>query len=253
MPALCRFLYNATLAKKILVSSKAKFRKIGKNNRTSFKQKDTDARWVKKNGRSHYGYKNHVNADRKHKFIRTFVVTDASVHDSRVFDSLLDSSNTGKQVFADSAYRSKEINDTLKERGLKNEIHHKGYRGMPLTEAKQRVNHKRSKVRATVEHIFGFQQNSLGGKFIRTIGYLKSTHKDRPDEFGLQHETLRLPDKEQTCTRHRVNSRNRSETCVPNRKTGTLIVQHPRNYYATPVSARVKTEKGSNHLSHHHF
>ena len=64
---------------------------------------------MKKNGRSHYGYKNHVNADRKHKLIRTFAVTDASVHDSRVFDSLLDSGNTGKQVFTDSAYRSKEI------------------------------------------------------------------------------------------------------------------------------------------------
>ena len=91
-------------------------------------QKDTDARWVKKNGRSHYGYKNHVNTDRKHKLIRTFVITDASVHDSRVFDPLLDSSNTGKQVFADSAYRSKAINGTLKERGLENEIHHKGSR-----------------------------------------------------------------------------------------------------------------------------
>jgi transposase, IS5 family len=141
-------------------------------------QKDTDARWVKKNGRSHYGYKNHVNADRKHKFIRTFVVTDASVHDSRVFfDSLLDSNNTGKQVFADSAYRSKEINGTLKELGLKNEIHHKGYRGIPLSEAKQRVNHKRSKVRSTVEHIFGFQENSLGGKFIRTTGILRARAK----------------------------------------------------------------------------
>ena len=91
-------------------------------------QKDTDARWVKKNGRSYYGYKNHVNTDRKHKLIRTFVITDASVHDSRVFDPLLDSSNTGKQVFADSAYRSKAINGTLKERGLENEIHHKGSR-----------------------------------------------------------------------------------------------------------------------------
>jgi transposase, IS5 family len=70
---------------------------------------------VKKNGRSHYGYKSHINVDRKHKFIRTFDFTDASVHDSQVFDRLLDSNNTGKQVFADSAYRSKEIDGTLKE------------------------------------------------------------------------------------------------------------------------------------------
>ncbi|MGI3212543.1 IS5 family transposase, partial [Roseovarius tibetensis] len=29
-------------------------------------QKDVDARWTKKHGKSHYGYKNHVNVDRKH-------------------------------------------------------------------------------------------------------------------------------------------------------------------------------------------
>lgn len=29
-------------------------------------QKDTDARWTKKHGKSHYGYKNHVNVDRQH-------------------------------------------------------------------------------------------------------------------------------------------------------------------------------------------
>ena len=29
-------------------------------------QKDTDARWTKKHGKSHYGYKNHVNVDRRH-------------------------------------------------------------------------------------------------------------------------------------------------------------------------------------------
>ena len=48
---------------------------------------------------------------------------------------------------------------------------------MSLTELKQRINHKRSKVRATVEHILGFQQNSLGGKFIRTIGILRARTK----------------------------------------------------------------------------
>ena len=33
-------------------------------------QMDTDARWTKKHGKSHYGYKNHVNMDRKHKLVR---------------------------------------------------------------------------------------------------------------------------------------------------------------------------------------
>ncbi|MHB1713404.1 MAG: IS5 family transposase, partial [Acidithiobacillus ferrooxidans] len=31
------------------------------------RQKDTDARWTKKNGRSFFGYKNHINVDKRHK------------------------------------------------------------------------------------------------------------------------------------------------------------------------------------------
>ena len=99
------------------------------------------------------------------------------MHDSQVFDRLLDSNNSGKQVWADSAYRSKEIDRTLKHRGLKNEIKYKGYRHAPLSEAKCRINRKRSSIRAPVEHIFAFQKNSLGGKFIRTIGILRARAK----------------------------------------------------------------------------
>ena len=35
------------------------------------RQKDKDARWTKKHGKSFIGYKNHVNADKAHKLIRT--------------------------------------------------------------------------------------------------------------------------------------------------------------------------------------
>jgi IS5 family transposase len=172
MPALFRFRYNTRRENTNI--KQGEIPEEWQDQSHKLQQKDTYSRWVKKNGRSHYGYKNHVNADGKHKIICTYTVTDASLHDSHAFESLLDSRNTGKQVFADNAYRSKVISGTLKERGLQNEIYYKGYRGMPLTEAKQRVNHKRSKVRAKVEHIFGFRKNSPGGKFIRTVGILRA-------------------------------------------------------------------------------
>ena len=44
------------------------------------RQKDTDARWTKKNGVSYFGYKNHISADVKHKLVRGWTVTPASVH-----------------------------------------------------------------------------------------------------------------------------------------------------------------------------
>src|SRR3981189_2004594 len=78
------------------------------------RQKDKDARWTKKHGKSFYGYKNHVNADARHKLIRQYDVTDASVHDSQKFDGLLNKTNTSADVYADSAYRSAETEAKLR-------------------------------------------------------------------------------------------------------------------------------------------
>jgi hypothetical protein len=92
------------------------------------RQKDRDARWTKKHGRSFFGYKNHVNADAKHKLIRHYAVTDAAVHDSQELDGLLDEGNTCNDVFADSAYRSAEIEAKLRSSGYKSRIHRRGRR-----------------------------------------------------------------------------------------------------------------------------
>ena len=107
---------------------------------------------------SHYGYKNHVNVDRRHKLVRRYQVTDAAVHDSQVVDDILDPDNTASEVWADSAYRSAEIEAKLKEKGLKSRIHRKGYRNKPLSEREKRGNTTRSKVRARVEHVRGPEQ-----------------------------------------------------------------------------------------------
>ena len=65
------------------------------------------------------------------KLIRRYRVTDAAVHDSQVVDKLLTSDNTASGVWADSAYRSKEIEEKVKERGLTSRIHRQGYRNRP--------------------------------------------------------------------------------------------------------------------------
>jgi IS5 family transposase len=81
-------------------------------------QKDKDARWTKKNDESFYGYKNHVGVDKAHNLIRKWDVTNAAVHDSQKLDDVLDLSNTGKEVWADSAYRSLASEARLQEKGL---------------------------------------------------------------------------------------------------------------------------------------
>jgi len=94
-------------------------------------QKDVDARWTKKHGKSHYGYKNHVNVDRKLKLVRRYHVSDAALHDSQAVDHLLMRGNTGSGVWADAAYRSEETEAKLRARKLKSHIHRKGKCGKP--------------------------------------------------------------------------------------------------------------------------
>ena len=119
------------------------------------RQKDRDARWTKKHGRSFFGYKNHVNADAKHKLIRHYAVTDAAVHDSQELDGLLDKGNTCNDVFADGAYRSAKIETKLRASGYNSRIHRRGRRNHPLSLAQMRVNHAKSRIRARIEHVFG--------------------------------------------------------------------------------------------------
>jgi IS5 family transposase len=51
-------------------------------------------------------------------------------------------------VWADSAYRSDEIEQKLAERGLKSRIHRRAYGNRKLSEAQTAANTPRSKVRA---------------------------------------------------------------------------------------------------------
>ncbi|MBB4268289.1 IS5 family transposase [Roseospira visakhapatnamensis] len=138
------------------------------------RQKDTDARWTKKHGKSHFGYKNHVCVDRRHKLIRRYEVTDAAVHDSQVMEVVLDDTNTASEVWADSAYRSAETEEKLADRGLRSRIHRKAHRNRPLGEHEKKGNRTRSKVRARVEHIFGAQTNDMGGTLVRSIGLVRA-------------------------------------------------------------------------------
>ena len=133
-------------------------------------QKDTDARWTKKNGKSHFGYKNHINIDAEYGFIRNHSVSNASVHDSQQFCEVLDGENEGDEIWADSAYRNQVLEEVLEIVGYRSQIHERGYRNHPLTEEQKATNRDKSKVRAKVEHVFGAWVMGMGGKLVRCIG-----------------------------------------------------------------------------------
>ena len=140
-------------------------------NTNKFRQKDTDARWTKKNNETHFGYKDHVKVDAESKIIITYEVTDASVHDSKTIVDLCDDKD--EVISADSAYTGKKLADDLKEKCGEDvvlNICEKGYRNNPLTDEQKESNREKSRIRSRVEHVFGFMTMSMGGIIIRSIG-----------------------------------------------------------------------------------
>lgn len=149
-------------------------------NKNKLAQKDVCARWAKKGDETHYGYKNHVNADDEHKLVQSYAVSDAAVHDSQVFDELLDHTVDDKgdkrPVYADSAYRSKEQEEKLAQAKIASRICEKGARNHPLTDAQKASNKSKSKTRVRVEHVFATQAQ-MGGHIVRTIGLVRAAVK----------------------------------------------------------------------------
>lgn len=157
------------------------------------RQKDTNARWTLKiGGKTRYredgsplpdiaiptfGYKAHSSIDKRHRFIRRWDVTDAAKHDGKMLRyGLLDKSNTGSNVWADSAYRSKKNEQWLEKHGYFSQIHHKKPKGKAMPEHIRRGNATKSKHRAPVEHVFAIQKQAMS-LFIPTIGIKRAKTK----------------------------------------------------------------------------
>jgi IS5 family transposase len=156
-------------------------------------QMDTDGRWTLKRGRRRsaarsaphertqsevvipvFGYKNHLGIDRRHGFIRSFVVTAAAAHDGRQLGRLLDPGNTASPVWADTAYRAAANEALLARRGLVSQFQRPKPRAKPMPPHIARGNARRARVRAVVEHVFAAQKCRLG-LVIRSVGLTRAT------------------------------------------------------------------------------
>ena len=124
---------------------------------------------------AHYGYKNHVNIDKDTKLIASHSTTPANVHDNIEFNTLLRSPNEGgAQVYADSAYRSDANETQLTQSKHSSQINERAYKGSALTHQQLASNKIKSQARAWVEHVFGYQENSMGGIGLRSIGLARA-------------------------------------------------------------------------------
>lgn len=131
------------------------------------RQKDTDARWTKKHGKSYYGYKNHSKVDLTSKLVVGFEATAASVHDSQPAPDLIEPGDG--VLFGDSAYSGEPLARDLASKGVASLIHEKASRNRGLTDGQKELNRGKSRLRARVEHVFGWQ-TQRGMDRLRTIG-----------------------------------------------------------------------------------
>lgn len=116
---------------------------------------DSEARWVKKAGKLHYGFKKHVAVDQD-GMIEAVHTTTANEHDSRGFEQVLNkvSKKKKKEVLADKGYKVPSNDKYLELHNIKNRIQHKAYRNRPLTKWEILFNKLISKRRWVVERTF---------------------------------------------------------------------------------------------------
>lgn len=121
--------------------------------------RDEDASHTRKHGRTYHGYKAHVATDRR-GIIRDYRFTTAKVHDSKKIDELI--ADETHAVYADSAYMDKAREKRLTARGVFYGIVRRRVRGQAELDAiDMLLNRIKSKVRAIVEHPFGWMKSLM--------------------------------------------------------------------------------------------
>jgi transposase, IS5 family len=89
------------------------------------------------------------------------------------YEDAFDPANTRRDVYADRGYPSRAREAWLKREGYRSQIQRKGQKNKPLLDCQQRRNHRISKSRTRVEHVFAGIER-MGGKMVRTIGQARA-------------------------------------------------------------------------------
>ena len=72
----------------------------------------------------------------------------------------------------DAGYVGQE--EIVKQHKMNPIICEKGYRNRPLTKEQKSDNRKKSKTRCLVEHVFGFEEQTMRGLVVRTVGLIRA-------------------------------------------------------------------------------
>jgi len=131
-------------------------------------ERDPEAGWTKKNGRSHFGYKAHIAVDEGSEIIREAILTAADVHDSQPAASLIQGDE--KAVYGDKAYASRSLRGKLAAAGIEDRVMYKAGRNKPLKSWQTWFNKAVAGIRAGVERRFAVMKRHYGFRRVRYLG-----------------------------------------------------------------------------------
>lgn len=135
---------------------------------------DTQARWIKKAGKTRYGYKKHHVTDTEGLVIG-LLTTPANVNEITNLEDVLATADLPENisVYGDKGYRSAKNEEILKKRKLNSRILHKAKKGQPLTVREIWRNKLIGKTRFKVERTFGGIKRWFSSTCARYKGILK--------------------------------------------------------------------------------
>ena len=142
------------------------------------KERDPQMHQTKEGNQWYFGMKAHTGVDKDSGLVHTIAVSAANLHDSQAMDDLLHGQETA--LWGDSAYQSKERQQTAQESGIAWHVNVKASRHRVLTEKERKQNRERSRARATgwpraiVEHPYRVVKVLWGHTKVRYKGLLKN-------------------------------------------------------------------------------
>ena len=139
---------------------------------------DTEIRIGYQSSKKQYtqGYKTHIASDEESGVIIKTMTTFANTSDIDALKPFIESIPNAKAYYADKAYKSKEIDELLKSKDIKNMICLKEKQKMSDEDRKtQREGEKpKHKIRAKVEHRFADLKVQMKGHTTRFIGLVRN-------------------------------------------------------------------------------
>lgn len=137
--------------------------------------REPGAAWVRKGGRSYFGYRLHLGVDRGANggagLVRRVRLTPANVGESPVANSLI--SGDEGAVYGDKGYENKARRKRLRAAGIKDRICHRGHKhqdALPVWQARRNAGIARR--RAPVEAVFGTLKRGFGYARARSCSFM---------------------------------------------------------------------------------